>query len=153
MADKVWRRGLKRTQGGHKADTRRTHGGHMADTRRTSSREAARAYRGQPFFSKREPHNKLFGEKESMKHPNALLVLVSLYEKLPRKIKNLYDSTSETVFFCRLVEGKFFIQLRGEAQSITIPTNVEENTIPREINKNQNWYLVVVLTCSCLAIW
>ena len=35
----------------------------MADTWRTSSGDAARAYRGQPFFPKREPHSKLFGEK------------------------------------------------------------------------------------------
>ena len=63
MADKVWRHGHR----GLKADTGQTQGGHMvdkvwrrgqsglkvdkADTWRTSSRNAARAYRGQPFFS------------------------------------------------------------------------------------------------------
>ena len=64
----------KRTQGRDKVDTGRTLGGqglearprdkavtwqtqdgHKADTRRTSSAGAARAYRGQPFFPKREP--------------------------------------------------------------------------------------------------
>ena len=52
--DKVWRRGQahSRQTGGHTADTvwrrgpRRT----MADPWRTSSGDAARAYRGQPFF-------------------------------------------------------------------------------------------------------
>ena len=38
-----------------------SHGGNKADTRRTSSGDAARAYRGQPFSSKREPNSKLFG--------------------------------------------------------------------------------------------
>ena len=47
MADKVWRHGRS---------------GLMADTRETSSRDAARAYRGRPFFL-REPDSKLFGEQ------------------------------------------------------------------------------------------
>ena len=51
MADKVWRRGYSEL----KVDTRQTRGGHMTDTRRTSSGEAARAYRGQPFFLKENP--------------------------------------------------------------------------------------------------
>ena len=70
IADNVWRRG----QSGLKVNTKRTHSGHKADKwrvwRRGQSglkadklRDAARAYRrGQPFFPKREPHSKLFGE-------------------------------------------------------------------------------------------
>ena len=75
--------GARRGQGGPKADARRTSAdtrqthcgrmagkvwgrgksGHKADTWQTSSRDAARAYRGQPFFPKTEPHSKLLGEK------------------------------------------------------------------------------------------
>ena len=59
MADK------ERTHGGHMVDTheadtgggqglearpKRTRDGHKADTWRTSTGDAARAYRGQPFF-------------------------------------------------------------------------------------------------------
>ena len=67
----------ERNQSGHKADKggqwrihggqglearpKRSQGGHMADTWRTSSGDAVRAYRGQLFFPKREPHSKLFG--------------------------------------------------------------------------------------------
>ena len=65
MADKVWRRSQMSRL---KADSRRTH-----DTRRTSSGDAARAYRGQPFSSKREPHSKLFGEKHP---PNTSLCII-----------------------------------------------------------------------------
>ena len=68
MADKVWRRDMRgdtdkvwrcvdcRQHGGHMADKglearpKRTQGGHTADTSQTSSGDAARAYRGQPFF-------------------------------------------------------------------------------------------------------
>ena len=57
MADKVWKRG-KRTQAGHKA-----RGGHMAGTRRTSSGDAARAYRGQPFFLRENPTANCLGKK------------------------------------------------------------------------------------------
>ena len=53
----------KRNQGGHKADN----GGHIADTWRTSSRDAAKAYRGQPFSSKKEPHSKLLRGKKTTK--------------------------------------------------------------------------------------
>ena len=44
---------------------KRPQGAHNADKRPTCSGDAARAYRGQPFFPKREPHSELFGEKES----------------------------------------------------------------------------------------
>ena len=61
----------RRTHGGQTAadsrDTWRTHGGHKANTRRThrgqASGDAARAYRGQPFFPKREPHSNCLGNK------------------------------------------------------------------------------------------
>ena len=82
MADKVWRRGqsglkantradIWRTQGGHMADkveagTRRTRGGHMADTWRTTSGDAARAYRGQPFFLRENPTVNCLGKNEKL---------------------------------------------------------------------------------------
>ena len=53
----TWR---TRFGGAAKADSRRT----QADTWRTSSRDAARAYRGQLFFL-RENHSKLFGEQKN----------------------------------------------------------------------------------------
>ena len=69
MADKADKADTWRTRfgGAAKAQSRRTQGGHTADTRRTSSGDAARAYRGQPFFSKREPHSKQFWEMKDHK--------------------------------------------------------------------------------------
>ena len=65
----------RRTQGGLEARPKWTRGEHKggqkavwrADTWRTSSGGAARAHRGQPFFLKREPHSKLFGEPYKIK--------------------------------------------------------------------------------------
>ena len=67
MVYKVWRKAdAWLTQGGHmadnqsgfQADTKQTHGGHMADKLRRRGQSISRP----AFFSKREPHSKLFGE-------------------------------------------------------------------------------------------
>ena len=77
MADKVWRRG----QGGHKVDTWRTRfaGAAKVDTRRTHAGQAPGTrpehIAASPFFPKREPHSKLFGEKKNFPSASGALEL------------------------------------------------------------------------------
>ena len=70
---------IRWTHGGHKADkwrtrtegannTRRTSGGHKPDTWRTSSGDAARAYRGQPFFLRENPTVNCLGNEKKNKN-------------------------------------------------------------------------------------